>query len=271
MSEIADVTAAGVPFVARRAARAKAPVVVAWHLLDPPSTPAGMATALPLAGFDAHLIYLGLPRSGARTEYEGFEALLESGVDMVADFFGPLHDEAVVEFPAALAEVRERLGLDVSDASPVIVLGGSAGASVAADVLATHGAAHDIRAAVLVNPMLRLRPMIDAMAGFLPAPYAWSTVSDAIADRLDFVARAPELVAGGARVLIVEGDADEPAFLDAVGAVEELGLAGVDVQYVEGAEHALADWPEEVGVPQNDIARKYDAIAVEWLRGVFAV
>ncbi len=131
--------------------------------------------------------------------------------------------------------------------------------------------AHDIRAAVLVNPMLRLRPMIDAMAEFLPAPYQWSTTSDAIADRFDFVARAPELVASGSRVLIVEGDADEPAFLDAVREIEAARRDGIDVRYVEGASHPLADWPEEPGAPpQTEVAKKYDAIAAEWLRAVLA-
>ena len=36
-------TTNGVPFVAVAAAAADAPVIVAWHLLDPPRTPAAFA------------------------------------------------------------------------------------------------------------------------------------------------------------------------------------------------------------------------------------
>lgn len=272
MSLIEGTTAAGVPFTARAASRPDAPVLAVWHLLDPPNTPAAMAAALPFAGLDAHVVYLGLPLSGARAPYAGFEQLLTSGVDLVTEFFGPMHEQALEEFPAALGEVLERLGAssasDGADASapPLVVVGGSAGASVAAEVAATHGAALGIRAVVLLNPMLRLRPMIDAMAEFLPEPYAWSDASDAVAARMDFVARAAELTAAGARVLVVEGGADEPPFLEAAREFERLGVA--DVRYVDGVEHPLADWPGDAPAPQTAAAKEYDRIAVEWVRGV---
>ncbi|GAA1814685.1 hypothetical protein [Agromyces neolithicus] len=264
MTEIDGTTSAGVPFVARAAARPDAPVVVAWHLLDPPSTPAAMSAALPLDGLDAHVVYLGLPLTGSRDEHGDFEALLTSGIDMVTEYFGPMHDQALAEFPEALAEIRERLS--ASDASALVVLGGSAGASVAADVLTTHGAALEISAAVLVNPMLRLRTMIDATAAFLPEPYRWSPAADAVAGRMDFIARAPELTAAGVPLLVIEGSADEPPFLDAVHELERLGVG--DVRFVEGAEHPLAEWPGDAPAPQTPVAKQYDEIIVDWLGGV---
>lgn len=273
MSLIEGTTAAGVPFIARGATRPDAPVLAVWHLLDPPSTPAAMAAALPFAGLDAHVVYLGLPLSGARAPYSGFEEFLASGIDMVTDYFGVMHEQAVAEFPAALTEALERLGADAitgADASgrPLVVVGGSAGASVAAEAVVTHGAALGIRAAVLLNPLLRLRPMVDAMAEFLPEPYTWSDASDAVAARMDFVARAGELTASGARVLVVEGGDDEPPFLESTRAFEQLGVG--EVRYVAGVAHALAEWPGEEPAPQTDAAKEYDRLVVEWVQGVLA-
>jgi len=58
-------TAQGVPYVllAPRNGAPDAPLVVAWHLLDPPRTEAAFAAALPLDGLDAWRLYLGLPMS----------------------------------------------------------------------------------------------------------------------------------------------------------------------------------------------------------------
>ncbi|GAA1789492.1 alpha/beta fold hydrolase [Agromyces lapidis] len=259
-------TSAGVPYSARTATRPEAPIVVGWHLLDPPSTPAGMAAALPLDGLDAHVIYLGLPLSGERAPHPDFEALLMSGIDMVTEYFGPMHEQAPAEFPAALAELRSTLG--ASDDSALAVLGGSAGASVAAEVFATHAASHRIAACVLLNPMLRLRPMIDAMAEFLPEPYAWSPAADAVAARMDFVARAGELAGAGGSLLIVEGADDEPAFIDAVREFERLGIG--EVRFVDGVAHPLAAWPEDPTAERTEGAKAYDAIVSGWIERVIA-
>ncbi|MDF0512400.1 hypothetical protein PX701_02075 [Agromyces sp. H3Y2-19a] len=259
-------TSAGVPYTARSATHPEAPIVVGWHLLDPPSTPAALAAALPLDGLDAHVIYLGLPLSGERAPYADFEEFLTSGIDMVTEYFGPMHEQALEEFPAALAELRGVLG--ASDASALAVLGGSAGASVTAEVFATHAASHGIAACVLMNPLLRLRPMIDAMAEFLPEPYAWTPDSDAVAARMDFVARAGELAAADGSLLIIEGADDEPPFIDTTREFERLGIG--EVRYVDGVAHALAAWPEDAAAERTDGAKRYDAIAVEWLAAILA-
>lgn len=258
----AGTTANGVPFVARAASRPDAPVIAVWHLMDPPNTPPAMAAALPLAGLDANVVYFALPLTGERGEYADFEAFLNSGIDMVTGFFGPMHEQALAEYPAAIAEVRTLLG--VADAAPVGLMGGSAGASVAAEVLVTHGAS----AAVLMNPMLRLRQMIDATSAFLPEPYAWSAASDAVAERMDFVARASELTAGGARLLVIEGADDEPPFLDATRELEALGIGSVC--YVPGVEHPLAEWPGTEPAPQIEAAKTYDRLAAEFFAAAFA-
>ena len=45
----------------------RAPVVLAWHMMDPPRTEAAFGAALPLEGLNAWRIYLGLPM-GARPQ-----------------------------------------------------------------------------------------------------------------------------------------------------------------------------------------------------------
>jgi predicted alpha/beta-hydrolase family hydrolase len=116
--------------------------------------------------------------------------------------------------------------------------------------------------------MLRLRPMVDAMAEFLPEPYRWTDASSAVAARMDFVGRADELRGLGTPLLIVEGDADEAPFLDAVRAFDRLELA--EVRYVPGVEHPLAEWPGDEPAPQTAAARAYDEIVTGWLRSALA-
>ncbi|WP_022888594.1 hypothetical protein [Agromyces italicus] len=252
-------TSTGVPYTARAATRPEAPIVVGWHLLDPPSTPAALAAALPLDGLDRHVVYLGLPLSGERALHPDFEALLMSGIDMVTEYFGPMHEQALAEFPAALAELRGTLGASADAA--LAVLGGSAGASVAAEVYATHRESHAIAGCVLLNPMLRLRPMIDATAGFLPTPYSWHPAADGVAARMDFVARAPELAHG--HLLVIEGADDEPAFIESTREFERLGIG--EVRYIDGVAHALAAWPENPAAERTEGAKIYDRIAADWI------
>mgnify|MGYP006138370175 CR=1 FL=1 len=59
---------------------------------------------------------------------------------------------AVEEFPAAFAEVRAQLGIQDR---PIGVMGGSMGGLVAQLAIAEGGA--EVRAAVLINPVVRLR------------------------------------------------------------------------------------------------------------------
>lgn len=106
---------AGVPFVAvppAGGARPVAPLVAAWHLMDAPRTEAALAASLPLRGLDAWRVYLGLPLCGARLPAGGDEEVMRLGYeDAVLNLFGPAIDGAAAEFGAALAGLRERLGI----------------------------------------------------------------------------------------------------------------------------------------------------------------
>jgi hypothetical protein len=259
---ITGTTADGVPFLAVAPSNpAGAPVVVAWHLLDPPRSEIAMAAALPLAGLDAWKLYLGLPLSGSRMPAGGIDEVMRLGMeDAVMNLHWPIHEQAVTEFPAAFAELRDRLGIPAD--APVGLLGGSAGSSIAAGVLAAGGSG--ARAAVFVSPMLRLRSMVDVLSEFFGVDYRWNAGSDRAAERMDFVARAPELVASGAALRVIAG-AD-----DSAGAIEparELAAAtGADLQLLDGVAHALADEPGIEAAPQTPGAMRVDELAAEWFR-----
>lgn len=263
--------AAGVPFIAVPPAtpRPDAPVVLAWHLMDPPRSEAAFAAALPLSGLDAWRIYLGLPLTGARLPAGGMEEFLRLGYeDAVVNLHGPVTAQAVAEAPAVLAEVRERFDLG---AGPVAVVGGSAGAAAAASVVADG--AVPAAAAVLVSPLLRLRPVVSAMSRRFGVDYRWSPAAEAIADRLDFVARAGDLGRDEPAVLLVVGaDDDEEGFLSPAAEVRAALAARyadpsrVALVTVPGMAHALAEEPGLEPAPQTTAAAEVDRHAVSWLR-----
>ncbi|WP_199493149.1 alpha/beta hydrolase [Marinitenerispora sediminis] len=182
--------AAGVPYVALPPAGGarSAPLVAVWHMMDAPRTETAMAAALPLAELAAWRVYLGLPMHGSR------QPAGEAGPDDAAfpdpllDIVAPVVRGAAAEFPAALAELRTVL--PVTD-GPVGLVGASAGAAVALEVLAAG--AIPVAAAALVNPAVTARAVIGVGERAFGMRYPWTEESRAVADRLDFVARAGEI------------------------------------------------------------------------------
>ncbi|MGK5680641.1 alpha/beta hydrolase family protein [Actinoplanes sp. URMC 104] len=257
--------AAGVPYVAvppAAGARPDAPVVVAYHLLDAPRTEVAFASALPLDGLDAWRLYLGLPLSGSRLPADGLEPLLTG--DAVLKVHEPVAVGAAEELPEAYAVIRARLGL--ADGVPAGVLGGSMGA-VAAQLVAAEKLL-DVRAAVLVSPVVRLREAINGIVAAHGMTYPWSPASDRVAQRLDFVARAADL--DGVAIRYVTGADDQhDAFVAPVEqAVAELSRRGatVDHHVVPHMAHALAEEPGTGAAPQTPHAATVDRLAVEWFR-----
>jgi pimeloyl-ACP methyl ester carboxylesterase len=273
-------TAAGVPFVAvppgggRRSiegsrptgeldpstgSRADAPVVVGWHLMDAPRSEAAFAAALPLAGLDAWRVYLGLPRMGARLPAGGMDELLALGYeDAVTLMHGPVNAEAADEFDAALAELRGRFGIG----GPLGLLGGSAGAGVALEVTTRRD---DVTALVAVSPLVQLRPVVATLGKLFGVDYAWGPESDAVADRMDYVARVREL--GTTPTQLIVGAEDEPtAFLEPAQALVSAADGPADLVVVEGMGHALAEEPGLEPAPQTPHAAEVDAHAVAWFR-----
>jgi len=263
--------AAGVPFLAVPPGGrqdAAAPIVVAWHLMDAPRTEAAFAAALPLSGLDAWRIYFGLPMFGSRRPAGGFEEFMRlANEDAVLNVYGPVCDQAAAEFEPALTELRDRLDLG---SGPVGLVGGSAGAAVAALVLAESSVT--ITAAVLVSPLLHLRRAIDAMSVQYGVAYEWSDRALAAARRLDFVERAGELARKGQpATLLVVGENDDACFrepaADLRDAVKPLYAdpSRVDLVTVSQMAHALAEEPGIDPAPQTPHAAEVDRLAVEWL------
>lgn len=259
--------AAGVPFVAVPPATPSpsAPVVIAWHMLDAPRTEAAFAAALPLAGLDTWRVYLGLPMSGSRLPGGGIEELFRLGAeDAVQNLYGPIADQAEDELPKAWAELWATLGLGDG---PVGLLGASLGAAVAQLVLAEG--VLDARAAVLVSPLVELRSAVDAIGRQYGISYPWSEPSLAIARRLDFVARADEIVARArpaVRLVVGEND-DEHGFRRPAARLRHELSSGteVDLVTVPGMAHALAEEPGTEPAPQTAHAAEVDRLAVDWL------
>jgi len=255
--------AAGVPFVALPPAggeRPSAPLVVAWHLLDAPRTGAAFAAAVPMRDLDAWRVFLGLPLTGSRLPADGWDGLMQLAFeDAVLKLYEPVMVGAAEEFARALPRLRERFGID---AGPIGVMGGSAGAAVAQLVVAEGDA--EVAAAVLVSPVVQLRRAIEAGARAFGFSYPWSEESEAVARRVDFVARAAELARRGPAVLVVAGAEDEPEFREPA---RELAAAlgdRAELATIPGMGHALAEEPGTDPAPQTAHAAAVDRLATAW-------
>jgi hypothetical protein len=184
-------TAAGVPFTALppRDDAAPAPLVVIWHLMDPPCTVSAMAAALPMTALPSWRLYLGLPLTGRRLPASGFEELMRLGAaDAVVNLFGPILSQAADEAPAAVAAVRTAFGIA---SGPIGVAGGSLGGGVAIEVIAAR--VLPVSAAALVNSLVRVPGAVAASERVFDFHYGWTDASRAVADRFDFLRRATEI------------------------------------------------------------------------------
>ncbi|ONF61899.1 alpha/beta hydrolase [Amycolatopsis keratiniphila subsp. keratiniphila] len=265
-------TAAGVPFTVlppSAEVSGPAPVVVAWHMIDAPRSDAAFAAALPLAGAPAWRVYLGMPLCGARMVDGSMDAVVERAVrDSVLAYADPFVRQAALEFPAALAELRERFGFDTSR---MAVVGGSLGGAVALTILATREI--PVRAAALVNPAVRARSLVGVVETMLEKPYSWTDEANQAADQLDFVARSGEISARDTQVplLVVSGEEDFPTFrADADELVDALRARysvadDVRLRRLPGLAHPLAEDPGIEPAPQLPIAKLVDDQVAEWL------
>ena len=260
-------TAAGVPYVLRPPATPPpdAPLVVAWQLMDAPRTEQAFAAALPLEGLDAWRLYPGLPLCGARSP--GFEEIMRLGrEEPVLNLHGAANAQAVAELPALLEAVRAEHGIGHG---PVAVAGGSAGAGIAGASIVEKVV--EARAAVLISPLLVLRPVVAELATFFGMDYRWTPESEAVADRMDLVARSDELGDVPVRCIVGAQDAAE-AFLEPAGRLcDVLVERGVhaDLHTIEGMGHALAEEPGLESAPQTPHAAEVDRLAVAWLAQAF--
>ncbi|MGH9381686.1 MAG: hypothetical protein ACRD2Z_13885 [Thermoanaerobaculia bacterium] len=106
--------------------------------------------------------------------------------------------------PAALSELRDRL--PIAD-GPLGLVGGSIGAWVAQSVRTDTNA--PVRAVALVSPAIRLTSVVSRYERLWGTSYPWNERSLAVADRLDFVARADEIAEREIATLLVVGTRDD--------------------------------------------------------------
>ena len=267
--------AAGVPFVAVPPARARpdAPVVVLWHLLDPPRTAEALTAALPLHDVDAWRIYLGLPMTGTRLPQGGWPELGRlASADAVMKVHEPISRQAAEELPAALNALAQKL--DWADRPALALVGGSLGSVVAQRALLETLPRADFQAdsAVLVSPVCQLRSMVAAASKRFNVDYRWHDASKAVAEHLDFVARAQEFVAVGQPALrmIVGAEDDASGFRDpssrlcnTLRAVYD-DPSRVDMTIIDGMGHAIAEEPGTNPAPQTSYAVQVDRLVTDW-------
>jgi pimeloyl-ACP methyl ester carboxylesterase len=267
--------AADVPYVAlppaeRRDAGEATPLIIAWHLNDPPRSAAAMASALPLAGVAAWRVYLDLPMHGRRQLPGGLDEFMQLAYqDAVMKAFEPQVTQAIVEFPAVLTDLRNRLHLTEG---PIGLVGASVGALPAQLVIAERAA--QVSAATLISPVIQLAEVVAANERRFNVSYPWSDESRAVAARFDFVARAPEIAARDPQpaLLLITGAEDDPAFaLQAQRLHAELRPRYDDPERlrrlsVPRMKHAIAIEPGIEPAPQTGEAQLVEAATTEWFR-----
>lgn len=268
--------AAGVPFVAVPPASGEAaPLVVVWHMMDSPRTETAMAAALPLDGVPAWRVYLGLPLMSSRTPAGGFEEIMALvRRDTLLECHGAVITRAAAELPAVLDALREHLPPTALIDAPLSLVGGSAGGGAA--LLALTESRRPVAAVVAVNAAIRATSVVGLVEQGMGIEYVWSAEARALARRLDFVARAGEIMARRPQpdVLIVSGDDDHQSFRsdatelrDALEAERPGGGAGgvVVLHPVEGLAHPLALEPGLEAAPQTPQAAAVDAAVSAFL------
>ena len=228
-----------------------------------------MAAALRLRGLDAWRIYLGLPLSGSRLPAGGWAEIMQlANEDVVLKLQAPVAFGAAEEFRPAFAKLQRRFGFDPTRLG---LLGGSIGAAVAQLVL-TEGEL-EISAAVLVSPLVQLRPAIEAAGRRFGLTYSWTAEANRVADRLDFVARAHEIASGNRpAVLLIVGDQDDAGFREPAAVLANAlrqrypDETRAELVSVKDMGHALAEEPGTDAAPQTPHAATADRHAVDWFQ-----
>jgi dienelactone hydrolase len=262
--------AAGVPYVVLPPidGAAPAPLVVAWHLNDPPRSAAAMAAALPLAGVQAWRVYLDMPMHGDRQLPGGLDEFMRMGYeDAVLKAFAPQVKQAVDEFPAVLTALRERL--PVAD-GPIGLVGASIGALPAQLVIADGVA--PVSAAALVSPVIQLAEVVAANERRFGVTYPWSDASRAVADRLDVVARGSEIADREPQpaLLLITGAKDDAAFPRQTQRLQSTlrplyrDPRRVAVTTIPGMGHAFAEEPGIAPAPPTPQAKLVEAAITDW-------
>ncbi|RLK58626.1 alpha/beta hydrolase [Actinokineospora cianjurensis] len=249
-------TAGNVPFTALPPPHdGPAPLIVTWHMMDPPRSDAAFAAALPMTDVPAWRVHLAMPLCGARMVNGTTDAIVDlASQDPLMSFLHPFVEQATDEFPAALAALRTHL---TTDDGPIGILGASLGAAVALRVLT--GTDTPVRAAAIVNGAIRMRSVV----ALFPGDYPYDTHTTAIVDDLDFTTKTDTITTP---LLIITGAHDHPALhADAHHLATTLGDRA-ELHTIPDLTHPLAEEPGIVPAPQLPQAREVDTHLTTWFR-----
>ncbi|WP_174567368.1 hypothetical protein [Actinomadura kijaniata] len=237
-------------------------LVVVWPGFEPPRTAAAMAAAVPLTGVPAWRFYLDLPAPEGRAPTGlGSGAFLETrGMEC----YGAAVEQAVERLPAALAELRRTFGIAEG---PVALAGFSVGASAA--LLALARGVVPVSTAALVAPVVAPGRAARALEKRAGRERAWSDRARGLAERLDLGARAADIAARGAALLLIGGARDRVVPPTEITALRDL-LRRLGDGTVESATfrmgHALAAEPGVEPRPPITEAVRVDGVLNDWFR-----
>jgi dienelactone hydrolase len=254
---VAEVPYVALPPTAVEAVADRPPgLILAWHGFDPPCTEAAFAAAVPMTGVPAWRVYPGLrPPGGGPAEVRD---------QVYLDLFGPAVEHAVDRLPDVVDAVRRELGLDEG---PLGLAGFSVGA--AAVLLALATAAVPVTAAALVAPVAAPARAVAALERRTGRPYEWNDRTRAVAERLDFTARADEIAERDTPLLVAGGTGDDVVTPADVAGLRDLliarGATMVEAVMFRMA-HALAAEPGTDAVPPIAAAVSVDNAFTDWFR-----
>ncbi len=233
MSNKQFIELAGVPVIVHPPANPSlpAPLIVLWHGFGIPNSEQLLAEVLPLEEVQAWKAYLGLPSFGKRLPAGGIDEIERRYMeDYVLKLLLPTSEQAMQELPSVIEALQAKFSINSNEA--IGLFGFSAGGLTA--LLTLLESPIPIKTIVLAGVTKDLVSTVDAferwMKQYYPnlkseeILYRWSEASEVAKKRLDFVARASEIVELQPipAMLFVHGSQDE---LFPVNQVEELYTA----------------------------------------------
>lgn len=205
-----------------------APLIVLWHGFGIPNSEELQSKVLPLEELQAWKAYLGLPSFGKRLPKGGINEIERRQIeDYVLKLLLPTSEQAMQELPNVVEALQEKFPIDNKEG--IGLFGFSAGGLTA--LLTLLESYLPIKTIVLAGVTNNLVSAVDAFERgtkqYYPnlkeeeILYRWSEASEAAKKRLDFVARASEIVKRQPipAMLFVHGSQDE---IFPVNQVEEL-------------------------------------------------
>jgi predicted esterase len=194
---------AGVPVIVHPPANPSlpAPLIVLWHGFGIPNSEQLLAEVLPLEEVQAWKAYLGLPSFGKRLPAGGIDEIERRQMeDYVLKLLLPTTEQAMQELPSVVEALQTRFPID--NKQGIGLFGFSAGGLTA--LLTLLESPVPIKTVVLAGVTKDLVSAVDAferwMKQYYPnlkeeqIKYRWSEASEAAKKRLDFVARASEII-----------------------------------------------------------------------------